>query len=114
MRLAEQVHRELSMLLSREIKDPGVGLVTINEVEVSPDLGHAKVYYTVLGEADQKASSAKALERAKGYLRRQLGKSLSTRITPELHFIFDETEEQGAHLEMLIAKALRKDSPGSD
>ncbi|MGV6816791.1 MAG: 30S ribosome-binding factor RbfA [Thiotrichales bacterium] len=108
LRLGEQIHRELSVLLSREVKDPGMGLTTISEVEVSSDLGHAKVYYTVLGDESQKDSTARALERAKGYLRGQLGKGLHTRITPELHFIYDETEERGAELEMLIAKALHK------
>lgn len=114
LRLGEQVHRELSGLLSREVKDPGIGLVTINDVEVSSDLGHAKVYYTVMGDTAQKESSAEALARAKGYLRRQLGKALYSRVTPELHFIYDETEERGAELEMLIAKALRKNEPEPD
>ena len=107
LRLAEQIHRDLAELIAREVKDPRVGMVTINEVEVSPDLTHAKVYYTLLtGDAEE---TRQGLEKAKGFLRSRLGKALRIRFTPELHFIYDETEEKSAELEALIARARARD-----
>ncbi len=107
LRLAEQIHRDLAELIAREVKDPRVGMVTINEVEVSPDLTHAKIYYTLLsGDAEE---TRHGLERAKGFLRSRLGKELRIRFTPELRFIYDETEEKSAELEALIARARARD-----
>jgi len=109
-RLAEQIHRDLAELIRRELKDPRVGMVTIGEVEVSPDLSHAKIYYTVLGDEAEQENSQKGLLRASGFLRSQLGKRLRTRITPELHFIFDDSPQRGDYIDALIAKARAKDS----
>ncbi len=109
LRLGEQIHRELAQLLSREVKDPRVGMVTIADVEVSSDLSHAKVYYTILGDADR-GEVQKGLEKASGFLRHKIGQAIKTRITPELHFRFDETSERGAHLEALIEYAVAQDS----
>jgi len=108
-RLAEQVHRELAELIQRELKDPRIGMVTIGEVEVSSDLTHAKVFYTVLGDETERTDTQKALLRASGFLRHSLGKSLHTRVTPELHFIYDDTPQRGDYLDDLIAKARAKD-----
>ncbi len=108
-RLAEQIHRELAELIRRELKDPRVGMVTIGEVEVSPDLSVAKIYYTVFGDQEAQKNSQEGLECASGFLRSRLGKSLHTRVTPELRFIFDDSPQQGDHLEALIAKARARD-----
>ena len=109
-RLAEQIHRELAELIRRELKDPRVGMVTIGEVEVSSDLSHAKIYYTVLGDEAAQQNSQEGLARASGFLRSQLGKNLRTRVTPELHFVFDDSPQRGDYLDKLIAKARAKDS----
>lgn len=108
-RLAEQVHRELAELIRRELKDPRIGMVTIGEVEVSADLAHAKIFYTVLGNENEQTETQKALSHASGFLRHLLGKSLHTRVTPELHFIYDDTPQRGDYLDDLIAKARAKD-----
>ncbi|HFD87875.1 MAG TPA: 30S ribosome-binding factor RbfA [Gammaproteobacteria bacterium] len=112
LRLAEQIHRDLSVLISREVKDPRVGMVTIGDVEVSSDLSHAKVYYTLLGGLGDPEETQLGLEKASGFLRSRLGKALRVRFTPELHFIHDETEERGQALEALIAKARARDEQG--
>ncbi len=109
LRLAEQIHRDLAQLVSREIKDPRVGMITIEEVEVSPDLSHAKVYYTLFADQGDPVETQAGLDRAKGFLRSRLGKALRVRFTPELHFIYDETAEKAKELEALIAKARAKD-----
>ena len=108
-RLAEQVHRELAELIRRELKDPRIGMVTLGEVEVSSDLTHAKVFYTVLGDEDERLNTQKALSHACGFLRHLLGKSLRTRVTPELHFIYDDSPQRGDYMDDLIAKARAKD-----
>ncbi len=110
LRLGEQIRRELAMLIDRELKDPRIGMVTINDVEVSADLAHAKVYYTVLGDAVAREQTREGLEKASGFLRGRLGKILHTRVTPELHFIYDETEERGRRLDDLIARARAEDA----
>jgi ribosome-binding factor A len=107
LRLGEQIHRELAMLL-RKVKDPRVGAVTIGEVEVSKDLQHAKVYFTVL-DPEAVPETSRGLARASGFLRRELGRGLRTRVVPELHFIYDETEERSARISALIDAALRRD-----
>lgn len=108
-RLGEQIHRELSGLIQRELKDPRVGMVTIGEVEVSSDLSYAKVYYTILGDPDSHEETQQGLDRASGFLRSQLGKRLRTRLTPGLKFIFDDSEQRGARIDAAIAAARLQD-----
>jgi len=101
-RVADQIQRDVSLLI-RELKDPRVGMVTINAVEVSPDYAHAQVYFSVLvGDAQ---ASAEALNEAAGFLRNGLFKRLQIHTVPTLHFHFDRTTERAADLNALIAKA---------
>lgn len=101
-RVADQIQRDVAELI-RELKDPRVGMVTINAVEVAPDYAHAKVFFSVLlGEA---ADSELALNEAAGFLRNALFKRLSIHTVPTLHFQFDRTTERAAELSALIAKA---------
>lgn len=101
-RVADQIQRDLSELM-RELKDPRLGMVTLNAVEVSPDYAHAKVYFSVLvGSPDETAA---ALNEAAGWLRNGLFKRLSIHTVPTLHFVFDRTTERAADLSALIAKA---------
>ncbi len=101
-RIADQIQRDLAELI-RALKDPRVGLVTINSVEVSPDYAHAKVYFSLLvGDA---ADCERALNEAAGYLRNGLFKRLAIHTVPTLHFQFDRTTEHAAELSALIAKA---------
>ncbi len=89
-------------MLSREIKDPGIGFVTITEVKVSADLQHARVYYTTLGNEGARRDSARALDRAAPYIRRQLAQRLRLRRTPELQFFFDDSIERHDRLERIL------------
>jgi ribosome-binding factor A len=100
--VADQIQRDVAELI-RELKDPRVGMVTINGVEVSPDYAHAKVYFSLLvGDPHQ---CEQALNEAAGFLRNALFKRLSIHTVPTLHFYFDRTTEHAAELGALIARA---------
>ncbi|MEP7283338.1 MAG: 30S ribosome-binding factor RbfA [Rubrivivax sp.] len=101
-RIADQIQRDLAGLI-RELKDPRIGLVTLNAIEVSPDYAHAKVYFSQLG-GDEAACTA-GLNEAAGYLRNGLFKRLTIHTVPTLHFVFDRTTERAADLSSLIARA---------
>jgi len=101
-RVADQIQRDLAELI-RDLKDPRVGMVTINSVDVTPDYAHAQVYFSVL--ISDPEQSALALNEAAGFLRNGLFKRLSIHTVPTLHFHFDKTTERAADLSALIAKA---------
>ena len=102
-RINGEVQKELSILISREIKDPRINPMTsIVHVEVAPDLKTAKVYISVLGDADSKKATLQGLKSAAAYMRGQLAKSLNLRNTPELSFVIDNSIEYGAHMSKLI------------
>jgi ribosome-binding factor A len=105
-RVADQIQRELSGLLRAELKDPRVGMITLTGVEISPDLAHAKVFFTTLGDADALARTEAGLKRAAGFLRSELGHRLKLRITPELRFVHDASVERGVRLSKLIDDAV--------
>ena len=101
-RINEEIQRELSMLM-RTLKDPRLqsGLLTITHVETTPDLRFSKIFVSALNK-EQEKEMLKGLKSAAGYLRRELGSALKLRYTPELHFVADDSIQQGAHiLEML-------------
>jgi len=83
-RVADQLRSELALMLSREVHDPGVGFVTLTRVQVSPDLQQARVMYTALGDDKSRANTARALQRAVPFLRRQLGARLRLKRAPEV------------------------------
>ncbi len=101
-RVADQIQRDLTELI-RDLKDPRVGMVTINSVDVSPDYAHAQVYFSVLISEPEKSQAA--LNEAAGFLRNGLFKRLSIHTVPTLHFHFDKTTERAADLSALISKA---------
>ena len=109
-RIAEQIQRELSEIVRVELKDPRVGMITLTDVEVTPDGEHAKVFFTVLGEPSRVEQAAEGLQHAAGYLRSQLARSLSVRIVPQLHFKYDPSVERGARLSQLIDQAVAEDT----
>lgn len=113
LRLGEQIRRDLAEMLRRDVKDPRLSMVTINDVEVSGDLAVAKVFYTILGSSYSEDTD-KALARSAGFLRNQLGKRISSRRTPELRFTYDETEEKGDRIEQLIYDAVKRDKEKSE
>ncbi|EGI78008.1 30S ribosome-binding factor RbfA [Hylemonella gracilis] len=103
-KVADQIQRDLSELIARELKDPRVGMVTLQGVEVTPDYAHAKVYFSVLIGEPQEAQDA--LNQAAGFLRNGLFKRLHIHTVPTLHFVFDRTTERAADMNALIAKAV--------
>lgn len=102
LRIADQIQRDVATLV-RELKDPRIGMVTINAVEVTPDYAHAKIFFSVLiGDVTE---SEAALNEAAGFLRNSLFKKLQIHTVPTLHFQFDRTTERAADLTALINKA---------
>jgi ribosome-binding factor A len=101
-RIADQIQRDLAELI-RDLKDPRIGLITLNSVEVSPDYAHAKVYFSLL-LGDHEACTD-ALNEAAGYLRNGLFKRLQIHTVPTLHFHYDRTTERAADISALIARA---------
>lgn len=109
-RIAEQVQRELSDIIRLELKDPRVGMITLTDVEVTPDNAHARVYFTLLGEASRIEEAAAGLQHAAGYLRSQLAHRLKLRVVPQLHFKYDASVERGIRVSQLIDAAVAEDT----
>lgn len=103
-RVADQIQRDLTELIARELKDPRVGMVTIQSVEVTPDYAHAQVYFSLL--IGDPVETAAGLNQAAGFLRNGLFKRLHIHTVPTLHFHFDRTTERAADMNALIAKAV--------
>jgi ribosome-binding factor A len=101
-RVGDQIREEVSELLARHVKDPGIGFITLTHVKVSPDLQVARVFYTSLGDDKARKETAKALERATPFLRRQIAGRLRLRRAPELSFQFDESIARQQRIEELI------------
>ena len=101
-RVADQIRGEVASMLAREVHDPGIGFVTITRVQVTPDLQHARIHYTALGDDQARAATAKALGRAAAFLRRQLGSRLHLKRVPELEFHYDESIAGQDRIEQLL------------
>ena len=101
-RVADQIRSELASLLAREVHDPGIGFVTLTRVHVSPDIQQARVYYTVLGDDKARQNSARALDRASSFLRRQIGTRLRLKRVPELVFQYDESISGQDRIERIL------------
>ncbi len=108
-RAADQIQRELMQLLRDEVKDPRVGRVTVTQVEVAADMGHAKVYFTHLAGREHADEAVKALERTAGFLRSELARRVSLYTVPQLHFVYDDSIESGMRLAQLIDDAVAQD-----
>jgi len=108
-KLADRIHEIVAEALEKRVKDPRLGFVTVTDTKVTNDLQHATVFYTVLGDAEAQASSAAALESAKGVLRSEVGKRTGIRLTPTLEFVADAIPENAAHIEELLAAAAERD-----
>lgn len=112
-RVGEQMQRELAALIQREVKDPRIGMVTVNAVEVSRDLANAKVYVTSIGQDDASVVVA-ILQRAAGFLRRELARRMRLRSVPELRFIYDVSLQRGNRLSALIEEAASSERKPSE
>lgn len=107
-RVAEQIRRDLSVLIREQVKDPRVGLVTLLDVSVTKDLSHAKIWFDVL-DAEQGKLAEETLNNAAGFLRHELGRGMKLRITPSLRFFYDDTQVKGNALSALIDKVVADD-----
>jgi ribosome-binding factor A len=113
-RVGEQIQRELAQMIQRDLKDPRLGMVTISAVELSRDMGVAKVFFTVFGEGHDEKQTLEALKHAYGFLRRELGHRMRLRTVPELRFQYDHSIEKGSQLSALINKAVAEDKDNSE
>ena len=112
-KVGDQIQRELSEIIHRELRDPGVGMITLTGVDVSPDCAYATVYFTCLDAAHVKVAKA-GLQRATGFLRAQIGKRIKIWTTPELKFVYDESVERGDRLSRLIDSAISTNTTDPD
>ncbi|WP_447554287.1 30S ribosome-binding factor RbfA [Vreelandella sp. EE22] len=110
-RVADQLQKELAVLIQREVKDPRLGMVTVSGATVSRDLGYADIYVTLLGDQDPARikENLQVLKRAAGFLRSQIAKRIKLRHVPELRFHYDESVVRGQHLSSLIDEAVSTD-----
>jgi len=115
-RVADQLQKELAVLIQREVKDPRLGMVTVSGVEVSRDLGYADVHVTLLGEQSPERikENLAVLKRAAGFLRSQIGRRIKLRHVPELRFHYDESVVRGQRLSSLIDEAVASDQAQHD
>lgn len=96
------IKEEVSKIILQQLKDPRVGFVTITRVKMSEDLKRARIYWTVLGDEKAKEASSLGLEKAKGFIRRELGKRMRIKFLPEIDFSFDDSFEYGQRIERLL------------
>jgi ribosome-binding factor A len=108
-RIAEQMRRNLSEIVRRELKDPRLQFLTITRVDLSGDLSHAKVFFSLLQPDADPGPAAAALDRAAGFVRSQLGRGMHIRQIPELHFIHDTSLAEGARITSLVEEAVEQD-----
>lgn len=110
-RIADAIQRILATAIAQEVRDPRVGMVNINDVNVTRDMAYAKIYVTFVGRdsAEECEAAAKVLNHASGFLRGIVAKELDVRITPKLQFLYDKTSVQGQKLSSLIDKAIAQD-----
>ncbi len=110
-RVGDQIQRELAVMIPREVRDPRLGFVTITGVEVTRDIGHAKIFITVMNcdDDEQIRENLAVLDESAGLLRMMLGKAMRIRSVPQLHFRYDESISRGAYMSALIEKAINSD-----
>jgi ribosome-binding factor A len=112
-RVSEQMKKELGEIISRKIKDPRIGFVTVTDVNVTGDLQQATVYISVLGDQEQRENTLKGLAKAKGFIRSEIGQRIRLRKTPEITFEFDESIDYGNRIDTLLHQ-IAKENPSSD
>lgn len=114
VRVADVIQKELAILVLTKVRDPKLAGVNISRVEVSYDLSSARVYFTVLGDKKAIQAAAAALERARGFMRTHLAKTLNMRYTPSLQFRFDEISEKVEHLDSIFQEIANERKTGGE
>jgi ribosome-binding factor A len=113
-KVADLIQKEISQMLVKSIKDPRIGFVTITKVSVSEDCRFAKVYFSVVGTLAERERSMKGLDSAKGFVRKELGRRIRLRYTPEILFQFDPSIEYAIHMGELIQTIQKEKEPNGD
>ncbi|MEH2920492.1 30S ribosome-binding factor RbfA [Samsonia erythrinae] len=110
-RVAQEMQKEIAIIIQREVKDPRIGMATVSGVEVSRDLAYAKVFVTFLNdnEPEQVKTAVKALQDAAGFIRMMLGKAMRLRVVPELTFAYDNSLVEGMRMSNLVTNVVKKD-----
>lgn len=115
-RVAQEMQKDIAIILQREIKDPRIGMATVSGIEISRDLAYAKVYVTFLNvlaenhDPDQESNSIKALQDAAGYIRTLLSKAMRLRVVPELRFVYDTSLVEGMRMSNLVTNVVKNDA----
>lgn len=109
-KLADRIKVVVAETLERRVKDPRLGFITVTDARVTNDLQHATVFYTVFGDETEKASTAAALDSARGVLRSEVGRRTGIRLTPTLEFVADAVPENAAHIDDLLRQARERDA----
>ena len=110
-KVAEAIKREVSVMLTQDIKDPGVHFVTVTLVETADDLRHARIFVSVLGDEETRKETMAGLDRAKGYLRRELGRRLQLRYTPDIHFHLDKSLDHAMKIKGILNEIKAGEKP---
>jgi ribosome-binding factor A len=113
-RVSEAIKRETSILILQELKDPDVVNVTVTDVETSDDLRNARVFVSVMGDEETKKRSMTGLERAKGFLRSEVGRRLGLRYAPELTFKLDKTLDRALRIEEVLREIKSRETRPGD
>ena len=108
-RVAETIHKEISSLLIKGLKDPRIGFVTITSVDVTSDLRQARIYYTLMADMDDRVQTQAGLDSCSSYIRQHLGRQLRLRFIPEIHFEYDASFDYGQKIEKLLSEVKIKD-----
>ncbi|MBQ4766980.1 30S ribosome-binding factor RbfA [Pectobacterium versatile] len=111
-RVAQEMQKEIAIIIQREVKDPRIGMATVSGVEVSRDLAYAKVFVTFLNdnEPEQIQIAVKALQDASGFIRKLIGKAMRLRVVPELTFSYDNSLVEGMRMSNLVTNVVRNDT----
>ncbi len=108
-RIEEQIKRDLSQIIFRDLKNPHIKMISISDVEITPDYAHAKIFFTSFDENPEKIQNMQTeLNKAAGFLRHELGKGLHLHTLPSLHFVFDNSLLQGQAMDKIIQQAMAK------
>ena len=108
-KVGEEIHKIISELLIKGLKDPRIGFVTITGVKLTTDMRQATVYFTVIGSDEEKQHTETGLNSARGFIRKEIGQALKMRFTPDIHFKYDTSVEYGYHIESILKEIGSKD-----
>ncbi|HJF30512.1 MAG TPA: 30S ribosome-binding factor RbfA [Sporosarcina psychrophila] len=108
-RVAEQMKKELGAIIGQKVKDPRIGFVTVTDVDVTGDLQQATIFISVLGSDSEKEDTLKGLNKAKGFIRTEIGQRIRLRVTPEIKFEFDSSVAYGTRIESLLKQVKSED-----